>query len=104
MQTISHTYSFGSENACPLKIGRLIEAELRRQGKTVTWFSREIHCARRNVYDIFEREYIDTGLLFIISRILRHDFFADYSKMLMQSDNKLQSVDSLGVNEGDDEK
>lgn len=66
----------------PLKIGALIEAELRRQQRTVAWFSRRINCDRRNVYDIFSRTYIDTGLLFHISRILNHDFFRYYSDAL----------------------
>lgn len=37
-----------------LFIGKLIEEELRRQERSVTWLSRKIHCDRRNVYDIFK--------------------------------------------------
>ena len=33
-----------------LHIGKIIEEELRRQSRTVTWLSRKIHCDRRNVY------------------------------------------------------
>lgn len=71
----------------PIEIGRIIEAELRRQERSVAWFSRKLHCDRRNVYDIFSREYIDTGLLYRICTILGKDFFALYSNRLKLADN-----------------
>jgi len=64
------------------RIGRVIEAELHRQGRSVTWLSRMIHCDRRNMYDIFSRSSIDTGLLFRISLALGTDFFKHYSDAL----------------------
>jgi len=64
------------------KIGKIIEKELRRQERTVTWLSRQLNCARRNVYDIFSRSYIDTELLFRISIVLDTDFFKYYSEAL----------------------
>ena len=66
----------------PIHIGKIIEQELRRQERTVTWLSRKLHCDRRNVYDIFTREYIDTGLLYRISMVLNTDFFVYFSKLL----------------------
>lgn len=66
-------------------IGKIIQEELRRQGRSVIWFSRMINCDRRNVYDIFSRSYIDTGLLFRISHILNFDFFQYYSEALRKS-------------------
>lgn len=42
---------------------------------TVTWFARELNCDRRNIYNIFARQSIDTELLMRISRILGHNFF-----------------------------
>lgn len=77
----------------PVKIGKIIEAELRRQERTVTWLSRKIHCDRRNVYNIFSRQYIDTELLYRISVALNTDFFKYYSEALssvsayMEGDN-----------------
>ena len=44
---------------------------------TVTWFGRQLNCDRRNIYNIFARQSIDTELLERISIILRHNFFAD---------------------------
>ena len=56
-------------------IGSLIEQELRRQGRTVTWFADMLHCDRTNVYKIFKKQSIDTALLEKISTILQHNFF-----------------------------
>ncbi len=63
-----------------IQIGKLIEAELRRQERSVTWLARKLYCERSNIYDIFKRENIDVKLLLRISLILRHDFFQYYSK------------------------
>lgn len=63
-------------------IGSIIEQELRRQERSVSWLSRKIHCDRRNIYFIFERDSIDTGLLLRISQALGVDFFAYFSNLL----------------------
>ncbi|MDE7166730.1 MAG: XRE family transcriptional regulator [Bacteroidaceae bacterium] len=62
-------------------VGKMIKAELDKHPKahTVTWFANELHCKRTNVYDIFNRQTVDTELLLRISRILGHDFFRDLS-------------------------
>ncbi len=62
-------------------VGKMIKAELDKHPKhhTVTWFANELHCKRTNVYDIFNRQAVDTELLTRISRILEHDFFRDLS-------------------------
>lgn len=70
-------------------IGRIIETELRRQERTVTWLSRKIHCDRRNIYDIFHRDNIDTNLLMRISYALGVDFFKIFS-------DAMQGVDTEG--------
>lgn len=51
----------------------------------MTWLSRKIHCDRRNVYDIFTRPYIDTGLLYKICVAMHTDFFRYYSRTLQVS-------------------
>lgn len=79
-------------NSCkekePVNIGKIIEAELRRQERTVTWLSRKIHCDRRNVYDIFSRTSIDTDLLYKLSIALNTDFFTYFSTNLKQLVNQ----------------
>nr|WP_235328167.1 XRE family transcriptional regulator [uncultured Bacteroides sp.] len=63
-------------------IGHLIEEELRKQERSVTWFANKLYCDRTNVYSIFKRESIDTALLLRISNILKHNFFYYYTKEL----------------------
>lgn len=60
-------------------IGKLIKDYLDNEPKahTVTWFADQLNCHRVNVYDIFRRSTIDTVLLWRISSILNHNFFAD---------------------------
>lgn len=63
-----------------IHIGKLIEAELRRQERSVAWFARKLCCERTNVYSIFKRESIDTSLLLRISIVLHRNFFTHYVK------------------------
>lgn len=72
----------------PIFIGKIIEEELRRQERTVTWLSRNIHCDRRNIYDIFSRTSIDTDLLYKLSVALHKDFFACFSTNLQLLNNQ----------------
>ncbi len=65
-----------------IHIGKLIEKELRRQERSVSWFARKLYCDRSNVYDIFRRENIDADLLLRISMILNHNFFQYYMEQL----------------------
>jgi len=74
-------------------IGILIKEELKRQERSISWFARKLACDRTNVYRMFQRESIDTGVLARISLILNHDFFADYSAYIAArqlSNNQLQ--------------
>ena len=63
-----------------IHIGSLIEQELRRQDRSVTWLAGELHCDRTNVYKVFKKKSIDTLLLENICVILRHNFFLDYAE------------------------
>ena len=62
--------------------GHLIQAELKAQGRTVTWFAKAIHCDRTNVYKIFRSSHIDTVLLVRISKELSHNFMSDAANYL----------------------
>ena len=61
-------------------IGELIEYEVRKQQISITEFAEKICCKRNNVYDIFKRNTLDTGLLISISKVLNHNFAADIAK------------------------
>ena len=68
-----------------IHIGSLIEQELRRQDRSVTWFASELHRDRTNVYKVFKKKSIDTLLLENICVILRHNFFLDYAEAVNSS-------------------
>ena len=61
-------------------IGKLIEEELHRQERSVTWFANKLYCDRTNTYKIFKRQSIDTELLLRISQVLHVNFFEYYSR------------------------
>jgi len=63
-----------------IHIGKKIKEELYKQGISVSAFAKKINRSRNVVYDIFERESIDTSLLNKICLVLRLDFFSIYSE------------------------
>ena len=63
-----------------IHIGKLIEEELHRQERSVTWFANKLYCDRTNTYKIFKRQSIDTELLLRISQVLHVNFFEYYSR------------------------
>lgn len=67
-----------------IHIGEIIKKTVKEKGLTVTEFGKRISTHRRNVYDIFKRESVDTELLQKIGKALEHDFFKYY----YQDDNK----------------
>ena len=62
-----------------IHIGKLIEEELHRQERSITWFAKRLYCDRSNVYAIFKRQSIDTEQL-RISQVLHVNFFEYYSR------------------------
>jgi len=60
-------------------IGKKIKEEVYKQGLSITGFARKINRSRNVVYDIFERESVDTDLLNKIGKVLSCDFFSLYS-------------------------
>jgi hypothetical protein len=58
-------------------IGKMIQEELGRQGRTVVWLAKEIYCEKSNVYKLFKRKSIDFEQLLKISEVLNHNFLSD---------------------------
>lgn len=79
-----------------IHIGKKIKEELYRQGVSVTEFAKKINRSRNVVYDIFDRESIDTELLNKISRILNCNFFSLYT---IQKEYTLHEIKHYTVNE-----
>lgn len=63
-------------------IGKEIEAELRRQERSVSWLARKLVCDRSTIYAIFQRQSINTEVLLQISRELNVNFFELYIREL----------------------
>ena len=61
-----------------ISIGKKIEEVFIQNGIKSNEFAKRIGKTPRNIYDIFKRESVDTGLLYKISEVLNHDFFQYY--------------------------
>lgn len=64
-----------------VNIGIKIKGIVSKKGMSVSEFGRRINKSRENVYSIYKRKTIDTGLLITISTILEHDFFQYYTSL-----------------------
>ena len=63
-----------------MHIGQRIKEVMAERKVSVIWMAKQIDCERTNVYNIFEREDINTGLLQKFCRVLNYDFFKELSK------------------------
>lgn len=79
-----------------IHIGKKIKEELYKQGISVSAFAKRINRSRNVIYDIFERESIDTALLNKIGLVLRIDFFSLFSE---QKEYKKEPMTALHVKE-----
>jgi plasmid maintenance system antidote protein VapI len=61
-----------------IHIGNIIKKEISSSGISVTDFANKINYSRRNLYEIFEKETIDTGVLIKISKVLGTNLFVHY--------------------------
>jgi len=66
------------EKNSQLSIGELIRKKFEESGLTVAEFARRIHTSRRNVYQIFTKNSIDTDMLYNISKVLGKDWIVEY--------------------------
>jgi transcriptional regulator with XRE-family HTH domain len=61
-----------------IEIGQKIKEVFEQSKMSLSNFARAIGTVRQNVYKIFQRESIDTALLWQISEALSHNFFQYY--------------------------
>lgn len=59
----------------PVNIGKIIKAIIERKGIKISEFAKQVECSRPTLYDIFERDTIDTDLLERISQALGENLF-----------------------------
>ncbi len=75
-------------------IGKKIKDELYKQGISVSVFAKKINRSRNVVYDIFERESVDTELLQKIGEVLKFNFFSYYQTKKSESSSATAAEDS----------
>ncbi len=63
-----------------MHIGQRIKEVMKTKHVTAVSVARELDCERTNLYNIFERQDINTYLLKRISTVLKHDFFKELSR------------------------
>jgi plasmid maintenance system antidote protein VapI len=63
-------------------IGEIIKQKVTESNKSVVDVANYLGLHRNNIYDIYKRESIDSGLLIKLSTYLKHDFFKYFSKAL----------------------
>ena len=83
-----------------LHIGQLIKAVFDESGMSISEFARQIHLERTTVYNIFERQSIDTMLLARVSLALKHNFLTDVEKhygLIPQSPSITLHLDNLSL-------
>ncbi|MCR4827740.1 MAG: XRE family transcriptional regulator [Bacteroidales bacterium] len=69
----------------PLHIGRLIEEQLKRDERSVSWLARQIPCTRNHVYKIFHKPSLDCALLLRISKVMQFNFFQYYTQEVSET-------------------
>jgi transcriptional regulator with XRE-family HTH domain len=62
----------------PVEIGQKIKEVFDQRQMKLTDFADELGTVRQNVYRIFKKRHLDTGLLLKISQVLNHNFFQYY--------------------------
>ena len=74
-----------------LEIGHKIKEVFDNRNMKLTEFADELGTVRQNVYRIFKKRHLDTGLLLKISQVLNHNFFQYYVSPTSQSGNEQQT-------------
>jgi len=80
-----------------VSIGKIIEKIVREKRFPITEFAQKINTNRNNVYDIFRRDTIDTGLLLKISEVLEHDFFTDLLSDVSTTEKTAHSTNQVST-------
>nr|WP_276898447.1 hypothetical protein [Pedobacter kyonggii] len=67
-----------------LHIGQIIQKQVKISALTNAEFARQIDKFPQNIKEVFGKQSIDTELLYKISVVLKHNFFAYYTTQLSQ--------------------
>lgn len=83
-----------------IHIGKIIKLLVKKRGMSVTAFADKINYSRRNVYEIFEKGTIDTGLLIKIGKVLEENLFFNFiseEEMYSHKNSKLKPEEITDV-------
>jgi transcriptional regulator with XRE-family HTH domain len=90
-----------------IDIGPKIQEIFESRNMKLTDFADELGTVRQNVYRIFKKRHLDTGLLMKISQVLNHNFFQYYvnpsAENILENENykKLQAEAEESLNQLD---
>jgi transcriptional regulator with XRE-family HTH domain len=73
-----------------IEIGQKIKEIFDARNMKPTEFADELGTVRQNVYRIFKKRHVDTGLLLKISQVLNHNFFQYYVEQPGGVDEKMR--------------
>lgn len=73
-----------------VEIGQKIKEIFDARNMKLTDFADELGTVRQNVYRIFKKRHVDTGLLLKISQVLHHNFFQYYVEQPGGVDEKMR--------------
>ncbi len=76
-------------------IGQKIKEVFEAQNRKLTDFADELGTVRQNVYRIFKKRHLDTGLLVKVSQVLNHNFFQYYVSTENQDNIESEAYRSL---------
>jgi transcriptional regulator with XRE-family HTH domain len=75
-----------------VEIGQKIKEVFDNRNMKLTDFADELGTVRQNVYRIFKKRHVDTGLLLKISQVLHHNFFQYYVSPPTEGDDKIRML------------
>jgi transcriptional regulator with XRE-family HTH domain len=84
-----------------VEIGQKIKEVFDQQNIKLTDFADELGTVRQNVYRIFKKRHLDTGLLLKISQVLNHNFFQYYVETSKDESISSEEVKKLITEKGE---
>lgn len=68
--------------------GKMVKAELKRQGRTITWLAKQFGGTLENMYKVLNKSWIKSESLVKISLIMDYNFFQNYSEWFEDNRNR----------------
>lgn len=72
-------------------IGKLIQRQMENEGRKVSWLAAKLNCSRNCIYQIYQKDFIDTDKLLKISMALNIDFFQFFTEYIARETSSCKS-------------